>query len=34
MSERENKANAITFFDLMFNRCKPGEAIERYAGET
>ena len=28
-----NKANAIAFYDLMFNDCKPREAIERYAGD-
>jgi predicted SnoaL-like aldol condensation-catalyzing enzyme len=27
-----NKANAIAFYDLMFNRCRPAEAMERYAG--
>lgn len=28
----ENKANAMAFYDLMFNQCKPREAIEQYAG--
>jgi predicted SnoaL-like aldol condensation-catalyzing enzyme len=32
-SER-NKQNALAFYDLMFNQCKPAEAIERYAGAT
>lgn len=27
-----NKANAVAFYDMMFNRCQPREAIERYAG--
>jgi predicted SnoaL-like aldol condensation-catalyzing enzyme len=27
-----NKANAIAFYDLMFNECQPAEAIDRYAG--
>jgi predicted SnoaL-like aldol condensation-catalyzing enzyme len=27
-----NKANVIAFYELMFNDCKPREAIERYAG--
>jgi predicted SnoaL-like aldol condensation-catalyzing enzyme len=27
-----NKANAIAFYDLMFNQCRPKEAIERYVG--
>ena len=29
---QRNKANAMAFYDLMFNQCKPAEAIERYAG--
>ena len=28
----KNKANAQAFYDLMFNQCKPREAIERYVG--
>ena len=31
---QRNKANAIAFYELMFNDCKPAEAIERYAGAT
>ncbi len=27
-----NKKNVTAFYDLMFNQCKPREAIERYAG--
>ena len=27
-----NKESAIAFYDLMFNQCRPAEAIERYAG--
>jgi predicted SnoaL-like aldol condensation-catalyzing enzyme len=27
-----NKRNVIAFYELMFNDCKPREAIERYAG--
>jgi predicted SnoaL-like aldol condensation-catalyzing enzyme len=27
-----NKANVQAFYDLMFNQCRPAEAIERYAG--
>jgi len=27
-----NKANVIAFYTLMFNDCRPREAIERYAG--
>jgi predicted SnoaL-like aldol condensation-catalyzing enzyme len=29
-----NKRNAMAFYDLMFNECRPAEAVERYAGET
>lgn len=29
-----NKQTAQAFYDLMFNQCKPKEAIERYVGET
>lgn len=29
-----NKANTMAFYDLMFNRARPAEAIERYAGDT
>ena len=34
MSDRleANKTNAMAFYDLMFNQCRPAEAIERYAG--
>ncbi len=28
------KRDAKAFYDLMFNECKPREAIERYAGVT
>ena len=35
MSDLEkNKKTVIAFYDLMFNQCKPAEAIERYAGKT
>jgi predicted SnoaL-like aldol condensation-catalyzing enzyme len=27
-----NKQQAMAFYDLMFNQCKPAEAIERYTG--
>ncbi len=30
----ENKANAIAFYDLMFNQCEPRAAVERYAGDV
>ena len=28
-----NKRNVVAFYDLMFNQCKPREAVERYAGD-
>lgn len=27
-----NKRNVAAFYDLMFNQCRPREAIERYTG--
>lgn len=30
----QNKKNAMAFYDLMFNQCKPEEAIKRYVGDT
>lgn len=30
----QNKRNAKAFYDLMFNQCRPAEAIEQYAGDT
>lgn len=33
MSEtHDNRASVLAFYDLMFNECRPAEAIERYAG--
>lgn len=29
-----NKATVTAFYDLMFNQCKPAEAIQKYAGEV
>jgi hypothetical protein len=29
-----NKRAVVEFYDLMFNQCRPAEAIERYAGAT
>ena len=29
-----NRQTAQDFYDLMFNQCRPREAIERYAGAT
>ena len=30
----QNKKTVAAFYDLMFNQCKPREAIERYSGDT
>lgn len=29
-----NRRNAVAFYDLMFNQCKPREAVERYVGDS
>ena len=29
---QQNKQTVIAFYDLLFNRCRPAEALERYAG--
>ncbi len=29
-----NKQAAMAFYDLMFNQCKPADAMARYAGAT
>jgi predicted SnoaL-like aldol condensation-catalyzing enzyme len=31
-SLERNKANVVAFYDLMFNQCRPQEAIDRFAG--
>jgi predicted SnoaL-like aldol condensation-catalyzing enzyme len=31
---KQNKENAIAFYDLMFNLCKNKEAIEKCGGDT
>ena len=28
-----NKRNVLAFYDLMFNQCKPAEAIERHVAD-
>lgn len=30
----QNKQNVVAFYDLMFNQCKPAEAIALYAGDV
>lgn len=35
MTDREkNKQTVTAFYDLMFNQCRPIEAIQRYAGDV
>ena len=36
MSERlaRNKQTVTAFYDLMFNQCKPEEAIQKYVGDV
>lgn len=30
----DNKTRVQAFYDLMFNQCKPAEALEQYAGDS
>jgi hypothetical protein len=29
----QNKSNVVTFYELMFNACRPREAVERFVGD-
>ena len=31
--QEQNKKNAQAFYDLMFNQCQPGQAVEKYVGD-
>lgn len=31
---RRNKETVTAFYDLMFNHCKPEEAVQKYVGES
>ena len=32
--QQQNKQNAMAFYDLMFNQCRPSQAMAQYAGEV
>lgn len=34
MTLEDNKRNAVAFYDLMFNQCRPEDAVREYVGVT